>query len=77
MKTYKYITGIFALLLGLTACENENYMKYDKTTKDIKRYMRSSRLAPNGGECPHEKICEECNFNELCLNYYLDKEVDE
>ena len=35
MKTYKYITGIFALLLGLTACENESYMKYDTNYSGI------------------------------------------
>lgn len=56
---------------------NVNYMKFDKAETDIVRYMKSNRLAPISTECPHTKICEECNYNELCLNYYLDKEVDE
>ena len=57
--------------------KNINYMKYDKNEMDVEQYLRSSSLAPSSSVCPHNKICEECNYNELCLNYYLDKEVEE
>lgn len=53
--------------------KNKDYMKYDKTGSDIIAYMESSKLFPSGSDIPHEKVCEECNYNELCLNYYLDK----
>jgi len=55
---------------------SEEYMNYNKSLLDVKEYMRASRLFPQGSERPHEKICEECNYNELCLNYYRDKEVE-
>lgn len=57
--------------------KNKNYMKFDKTVGAVEQYLKSSRLSPNSSEHPHNKICEECNYNELCLNYYLDKEVEE
>ena len=51
-------------------------MNFDKNINDVKAYLFTSNILPNNEDKPHCKICEECNFGELCLNYYLDKEVD-
>ena len=54
-----------------------DYMKFNKGIKDVREYMQSSELFPRGNSKPYNKICEECNYNELCLNYYQDNEVKE
>ena len=38
----------------------------------IESYMQSQQLYPSRKELPHKKVCENCNYNEVCLRDYYD-----
>lgn len=40
--------------------------------ESIESYMQSAQLYPSRKELPHKKVCENCNFNEVCLRDYYD-----
>ncbi|WP_026669763.1 hypothetical protein [Butyrivibrio sp. AE3006] len=49
-----------------------NYMNFKAATKeDIRKYLMSSRL--ENDTLPHKKVCQECNYNPICMKYYYDK----
>ncbi len=54
----------------------QNYMKYDGTKEDIREYLMNEGIYPPNGKWPHVKICQECNFNNICMKYYFDKVSD-
>lgn len=41
----------------------------------IRKYMLSSALYPVLDEVPNHKICENCNFNDVCLRDYYDARI--
>ena len=34
--------------------------------------MQSPQLYPSRKDLPHKKVCENCNFSEVCLRDYYD-----
>ena len=59
------------------------WMDYSKHTKQmnfekdninemIVSYMQSPQLYPSRNDLPHKKVCENCNFSEVCLRDYYD-----
>lgn len=49
------------------------YMDFNKDNinEKISHYMTSNQLYPKRSELPHKKVCESCNYSEVCLlNYY-------
>lgn len=50
------------------------FMKFDKSKDDIISYLNSNDLLPTGADIPHGKICEECNFNGICMRCYVARE---
>ncbi len=52
-----------------------NYMNFNSATQeDIKAYINGNYLESKN--VPHKKICQECNFNSVCMKYYYDKVTD-
>lgn len=51
---------------------NEKCMDFNKKDIDekIDNYMLSSQIYPYINELPHKKVCENCNFREVCLRDY-------
>ena len=56
--------------------DDKSYMLYDKNISDVRRYIGSDYIYPSAGSMPHKKICENCNYAEICMMSYFDKEVD-
>lgn len=56
--------------------DGKRYMNYTKTTKDIRDYENSQSIMPAINDFPHKKICQECCYNDVCLNGYYEKEVE-
>lgn len=53
---------------------DHSYMNFKKqdVNKLICDYMKSNKLYPQSNNLPHYKVCENCNFSDICLrNYYL------
>jgi hypothetical protein len=53
--------------------DGNKQMIYDRDglTNKISEYMTSAQLYPYRNELPHKKVCENCNYSEVCLrNYY-------
>ena len=48
-----------------------NFEKDDINEK-ITTYMQSPQLYPLRKDLPHKKVCENCNFSEVCLRDYYD-----
>lgn len=50
------------------------YMNFNKSGLDtaMEDYMLSSRLYPTRAELPHKKVCDNCNFSEICLRDYYE-----
>ena len=44
----------------------------DNINEMIVSYMQSPQLYPLRAELPHKKVCENCNFSEVCLRDYYD-----
>lgn len=44
----------------------------DCINQKIEDYMQSHQLYPLRKELPHKKVCENCNFSEVCLRDYYD-----
>lgn len=52
---------------------NKKHMNFTLPDMDaqLTKYMNAPDLYPRHDALPHEKVCENCNFNEVCLrNYY-------
>ncbi len=48
--------------------KSENFMNYHKKNKDdIEVYMKSGNILPLNEDVPHDKVCELCNFRDVCL----------
>lgn len=48
-----------------------NFRKQD-LAKLLTEYMTGDRLYPGRSELPHKKVCENCNFGEICLRDYYE-----
>ena len=44
----------------------------DNINESIITYMQSPLLYPSRKDLPHKKVCENCNFSEVCLRDYYD-----
>jgi hypothetical protein len=44
----------------------------DNINEMIVSYMQSPQLYPSRTDLPHKKVCENCNFSEVCLRDYYD-----
>lgn len=44
----------------------------DGINEKIEFYMQSPQLYPSRKDLPHKKVCENCNFSEVCLRDYYD-----
>jgi hypothetical protein len=52
-----------------------NHMNFDSATReDINGYIKE--LGLENKNIPHKKVCQECNFNPICMKYYYDKVTD-
>ncbi|MEI8216538.1 MAG: hypothetical protein WCF96_05515 [Eubacteriales bacterium] len=51
--------------------QNTMNFSLDNINMRINKYMESSKLYQKKIELPHKKVCENCNFTDVCLrNYY-------
>ncbi len=52
----------------------EKQMNFDKDglPELISNYMVSNQLYPRRDELPHKRVCENCNFSEVCLRDYYE-----
>jgi hypothetical protein len=50
------------------------YMDFNKPglTDKIKDYLTSVQIYPHRDDLPHKKVCEDCNFGEVCLRDYYE-----
>lgn len=76
-----YINKKRNFLLAQWEEENEDgdrikYMKFDSPKIEVQKYLWADSIYPSFKEWPHSKVCQECNFNEICMKYYFDKVVD-
>ncbi len=57
---------------------NKKCMDFNKGNIDekINSYMFSSRIYPYVNELPHKKVCENCNFREVCLRDYYNAYIE-
>ena len=53
------------------------YMDFnkDELNEKIASYMIGSQLYPNRNELPHKKVCENCNYSEVCLRDYYEAHI--
>lgn len=61
-------------LIAQWAENDEKHMKFKKDNLDqsISNYMDSNQLYPVITELPHKKVCENCNYREICLRDYYE-----
>lgn len=70
--TYEKRKENFLIAQWVDTNTNIKQMKFNKPNVDeeIINYMSSKRLYPNAKELPHKKVCENCNYSDVCLRDY-------